>query len=261
MVKTLFLVDQQWREINPVQCGWEDCAPRHSYGPAVRSYYLLHYVLSGKGTFELHGKTHTLHAGQIFVIRPYERTYYEADAEEPWKYIWVGFETSLEMPEALRQDVLTAPEAQSIFSAMCGAEKMETGREAFLCGQIWMLLSLFRRMEKPTQKKSTDYVLQAVNRMQTYYMEHISIAELAAELNLDRSYFSTLFHKQTGKSPQQYLTELRLEKAAELMREHDYTPGEAALAVGYPDIFSFSRMFKRKYGTAPSRYAVQERET
>ena len=96
--------------------------------------------------------------------------------------------------------------------------------------------------------------------MQTNYMHPVSISALAGELNLDRSYFSTLFRQQTGLSPQQYLLRCRMEHARELLCSHGFTPGEAALAVGYPDIFAFSRMFKRYYGFSPSE-AVHQKQT
>ena len=83
-------------------------------------------------------------------------------------------------------------------------------------------------------------------------MQDVSISGLAARLGLNRSYFSTLFHQRTGLSPQQYLLRCRMEHARELLCSHAFTPGEAALAVGYPDIFAFSRMFKRYYGVSPS---------
>ena len=73
-------------------------------------------------------------------------------------------------------------------------------------------------------------------------------------MNLNRSYFSTLFRRKTGCSPQQYLTDYRMNKACELMTEHGCSPGEAALSTGYPDIFSFSRMFKKKFGLSPREY-------
>ena len=134
---------------------------------------------------------------------------------------------------------------------MLDAGKLEQGRERCLCGRIWLLLSMLEHMESAGPRGS-DYVLRAVNWMQTNYMNPVSISALAGELNLDRSYFSTLFRRQTGRSPQQYLTELRLEKARTLLLEYGYRPGEAAQAVGYADIFSFSRMFKRRYGVSPS---------
>ena len=114
-VQHIFLVNQNWKDINPMECGQERCAPGHSFGPGVREYYLLHYVLSGVGRFTVSGTTYTLHAGDIFVIRPFERIYYEADAEAPWHYVWAGFEASVPLPEALSQDVIRCPDARAVF--------------------------------------------------------------------------------------------------------------------------------------------------
>ena len=44
--------------------------PGHRYGPAVRSYYLIHFILAGKGTFQANQHTYHLHAGQGFLIEP-----------------------------------------------------------------------------------------------------------------------------------------------------------------------------------------------
>ena len=198
-VQHIFLVNQNWKDINPMECGQERCAPGHSFGPGVRDYYILHYVLSGVGRFTVNGTAYTLHAGDIFVIRPFERIYYEADAEAPWHYVWVGFEASVPLPEALSQDVIRCPDARAVFLEMLEAGKLEQGRERCLCGRIWLLLSMLEHMESAGPRGS-DYVLRAVNWMQTNYMNPVSISALAGELNLDRSYFSTLFRRQTGRS-------------------------------------------------------------
>ena len=159
-VQHIFLVNQNWKDINPMECGQERCAPGHSFGPGVREYYLLHYVLSGVGRFTVSGTTYTLHAGDIFVIRPFERIYYEADAEAPWHYVWAGFEASVPLPEALSQDVIRCPDARAVFLEMLEAGKLEQGRERCLCGRIWLLLSMLEHMESAGPRGS-DYVLDA----------------------------------------------------------------------------------------------------
>ena len=68
--------------------------PGHRYGPAVRSYHLIHFILAGKGTFQANQHTYCLHAGQGFLIEPDYQTTYESDAKEPWTYIWVAFNGS-----------------------------------------------------------------------------------------------------------------------------------------------------------------------
>lgn len=255
--ESMLLENRRWREINPVQCGWEACEPGHAFGPSARTHLLLHYVVSGKGTFTVCDNRYTLGPGWIFVIRPYEITYYEADRADPWRYIWVGFESGMSLPAALEEDVLFLPQSGSLFSAMWECSERKSGRELALCGRIYELLSLLSEGASPSGG-AQQYVEMAKTFIENEYMRNISIAELARQLNLNRSYFSSIFRQHTGRSPQQFLTDCRLRKAAELMSEHGCTPGEAALSTGYPDIFSFSRMFKRHYGVSPSEYVRQQ---
>ena len=91
-MKDTLLDNLHMADINPRICGVEACAPGHSFGPAVREYFLLHYVVRGKGIFRRGKREYTLQAGEIFVIRPGEVTYYEADMRDPWEYMWAGFD-------------------------------------------------------------------------------------------------------------------------------------------------------------------------
>jgi hypothetical protein len=71
--------------------GMENCKPSHPFGPAFRDHFLLHYIISGSGTFETDGKVYDLHENQGFLICPDIITYYEASSKDPWIYTWVGF--------------------------------------------------------------------------------------------------------------------------------------------------------------------------
>ncbi len=256
MQKDILLTDLKLRDINPIICGREDCRPGHAFGPAVRFYWLLHYVVHGHGVFHSGGKSYPVRAGQFFVIRPFEVTEYQADSQEPWEYIWIGFTAGMSLPEKLQTtNVFTSHRCGRIFSSLLDAEAMQEGRELYLCGKIHQILSQILQEEK----SEPDYVELAKNYIESNYMKNISILELARKLNLNRSYFSSLFHKKTGKSPQQYLTRYRMEKASQLMVEYGYTPGQASLSTGYADIFSFSRMFKRYFGVSPTEYCQNRR--
>lgn len=254
---SVLLENRHFKEINPIQAGWERCEPGHSFGPASRSFYLLHYVVSGTGRFLTGDAAYPVEQGQVFVIRPFETTAYEASRERPWHYIWLGFEAGRALPSAMERDVLALPQAGPLFSRIPNVSDMPAGREAYLCGTVWELLSLLEEEAaggNARPRHAADCVNVAKTYMETEYMRGVSVAELAKRLNLDRSYFSKLFRRETGKSPQQYLTGFRLQKAAELLRDYGKTPGEAAISTGYPDVFSFSRMFKRHFGVSPSEY-------
>ncbi len=258
-MKNYLLVNKNFPHINPIVCGEEECKPNHRYA-GVRSYWLLHYILSGKGTFTANGVTHHLHAGQCFVIRPKESTVYESDSEEPWHYVWIGFSAGITMPEILKTKPFFEGEIyERIFSKMLGVATKKDDRECFLCGCIAELLAhLFEENRSPLSATS-QAMEQAKNCIESEYMSSaLTVNALAKRLHLNRSYFSTAFRNYAGVSPQEYLNAYRLERAAQLLQHSDMSVAQIAMATGYADFCNFSRMFKRRFGISPSQYAKQQ---
>ena len=251
------IIDREYPGFNPVQFGYEDCRPGHAVGPGIRTHWLLHYVVWGKGIFCRDGVTHEVRPGDIFVIPPYEETYYEADRENPWRYIWIGFVTREQgLTEVFSKPVIRNSGAKYLFEDMIRCRNLENGRSAYLSGKVWELASLLLDRGKP----DTDYVQKAMHLMNSEYMNGVSVAEVATRLNLNRTYFSTRFKESAGLSPQQYLIRLRMEKAAELMVVRGEKPSVAAASVGYGDIFHFSKAFKQYFGISPRQYSEQYRK-
>lgn len=248
MHHTEIIIDRDFGPLSPVQFGYEDCAPSHHFGPAVRDFWLLHYVVSGSGIFEREGERYSLRAGDLFVIPPLVETYYQADEREPWSYIWVGFRAE-ELPAPL-PPVLRLPAAGAVFEEMKRCKKTENGRSAFLAARVWDFFSLVQERGNPSE----DYVEKALHCIRSEYMTNLTVSDLAARLNLDRCYFSTLFKEQTGVSPMQYLIRVRMEKAAELMLKYGECASTAGASVGYPDLCHFSKAFKKYYGVSPMEY-------
>lgn len=248
------VVDQHYGGLNPMQFGWENCVPGHSFGPAVRTHWLLHYVVSGFGVFQREGGSYLVGPGQIFVIPPFLEAYYEADAKKPWSYIWIGFTTQAPL-DILSQPVITCPEAGQVFAEMRSCSNMDNGRSAFLSGCLWKLLSVLLEQVPP----KADYVEKALSCMHSEYGRGITVQEVAGRLGLDRSYFSALFSERMGVSPGEYLINLRLTKAAELMTVHGERPTTAALSVGYNDLYHFSKIFKKYFGVSPRCYREGKR--
>jgi AraC-like DNA-binding protein len=81
-----------------------------------------------------------------------------------------------------------------------------------------------------------------------------TVEQLAAKVGLSRSRFSVLFSRVVGESPQSYLTRLRMQRASSLLREHQGSIADVALATGYESESSFSKAFRRQYGKTPGRY-------
>ncbi len=250
------VMDKRYGGLNPVQFGRESCAPLHSFGPAVRNYWLLHYVVSGKGKFTREGQTYAVESGQCFVIPPQCKTYYEANEKEPWEYLWVGFTTTEELPEALSEPVLTMPGLGDVFQKMAACRDFECGRSAYLSSCLWQLFALLleQRLTVP------DHIEKALTIISVEYINAITVEEIAERVGLDRSYFSSLFAERVGQTPGKYITGLRMNKAVELMTTYGQTPKITAFSVGYTDLFHFSKAFKKYFGVSPRAYIKQYRE-
>lgn len=247
--------DKGYKGLNPIQFGYHDCPPSHAFGPAMRTYWLIHFVVSGWGHYRIGNREYRVSPGEMFVVPPYEETYYEADAVHPWSYIWIGFTTDEALPVAL-PDTLRCPEALGIFQEMKNCEAFSEGRSAYLNARLWDLFALLLGKEAPQD----DYVQKALDFIHSEYMNEITVEKIASLLTLDRTYFSVLFKKKTGLSPKQYLLDYRMSVAASLLTEKKVSVSLAASSVGYQDIYTFSKMFKRHFGVSPKEYLKRERE-
>lgn len=248
MYESEIITGKNYQDINPVIFGHESCEPSHHHGPAIRTYWLLHFVVSGKGYFSIENREYSVRAGEIFVIPPYTEAYYEADAENPWEYIWIGFVTSTSLPAQLT-DVMTIQKAGHIFKSMKTAQNMNAGRTEFLCGKLWELFSAILE----NTDVGFNYIDTALNIIHTEYMLGITVQEIADRLNLERTYFSHIFKKAVGLSPKKYLLSHRMKRAADLILNHGQSISITASSVGYSDIYVFSKMFKQFYGVSPTQ--------
>ena len=184
------------------------------------------------------------------MIPPYVETYYEADADDPWSYIWIGFLADTDLPESFAEPVFRCAKAGNIFGRMRSCSSMKNGKSAFLSSCLWELLCAV--MEQ--RSADADFIEEALSIIHSEYANPINVGQIARRIGLDRSYFTTGFKHQLGKPPAKYLADLRLEKARELMVDYAQPPAVAAASVGYTDICSFSKAFKRKFGTPPREY-------
>ena len=231
--------------------GGAKCLPTEGYGPAVRQEWLLHYVLAGKGSYAVNGETYTIQKEQAFLIRPGEITEYHADEQDPWTYVWIGLKTDVPAFEQLPY-VLENKELTTIMRKYSNTETIVHLNELHMAALAWSVVACLS--ESMYDDNREGYISRAVQMMERRYMERITVQSVADMLKIDRSYFSNLFKKQVGISPQQYLIGVRMRKALELLREERYTVSMVATSVGYEDLFTFSRCFKKHYGVPPTAY-------
>lgn len=246
----------QATDIIPVRAGYQKCDPGFNFGPVVRDSFTIQYVYAGRGTVVKGNYKFTVTPGQCFILRPGENFRLQADVLDPWTYIWVGFRTSLTVPELYAQDVIEGKDFENLFLSIANCNKAANRPlEPLLLSYIWKLLFTLQQMNAPadrTYKKAEEYVERACLLISSSYAT-TSVQEIARSLHLNRSYLSRIFKEITGISIQSYLSNTRLQAARSLILQ-DYTVSQASAMVGYSDIASFSRAFKNYYKVSPKQY-------
>ena len=99
-----------------------------------------------------------------------------------------------------------------------------------------------------------QYVVNAVDFISGAYDQDLSVGRIAGQLNLNVKYFSRLFKEHTGMTVMQFLSDIRMQRAAELLKETSLPVREIGERVGIPDSRSFIRHFKRHFGTTPGAF-------
>jgi AraC-like DNA-binding protein len=102
-------------------------------------------------------------------------------------------------------------------------------------------------------------IVQAKLFIDSNYSERIDAGEIADEACYSKFHFIRTFKGIYGRTPHQYLTHVRIERAKQLL-EQDASVTEACFAVGFDSLGSFTSLFKRRTGVTPSEYQRQQLE-
>lgn len=257
-------------------CGCSQTEPLHSFGPAQKPHYLIHFILNGKGKFVIRDQEYLLEPGYGFLIPPEELVFYQADPQDPWTYVWVGFSGALaegtmqSMGLSIQSPVFKSKQGQELYGTV--KDMMEHNTYGFSNdlrrnGQLQIFLSIIAEglpMEKRSEADAADnYVRRAVQFIQGNYCNPIKVTDVADYVCINRSYLYTLFRNSTGMSPQQFLTTFRITKATELLQLTDLPIESIALSCGYTDPLVFAKAFKQMKNMSPSIYRkeMQKGET
>ena len=268
---------QRLPSVSPINLnyfGSEQCTPGYTFGPYVRTSYVLHLIRSGPGRLTVRGKVYTIQAGQAFLICPGEKTVYQADQKDPWHYMWVGFHGLLAKEMMQRagfspeQPVITCPNIArltDIMDHLLQTKELSFENDIRRTGYLYLLIAaLISGNTGPEKRISEDqdtenqYVKAAVNLLINSPDPHIKVSDIADTIGISRGYLTSIFKKQMGVSPQEFQMNFRMERAGNLLRSTDNPVGTIAAELGYTDTMSFSKSFRRHFGASPTEYREQK---
>ncbi len=266
--------ERRFKELYLCHCGYSVCHPDHTFGPAVRPNYIIHYVLKGQGEYHISNRTYALGKEEGFLIEPNEMTTYCADHADPWMYLWIGF-GGTEVKKLLEDIGISS--RRPTFSGQCGAQLWEivknmlgtnangVEKELFLQMQLYQFLTcltngLSVRQGGFLQAKQNYYVYAAVEFIRANYAEDIKVQDIADYVGISRNYLATLFQRILKTSPNEYLARFRITRSKEQLTITDLPISTIASVCGYRDSLVFSKAFKQQVGMTPTQYRKTNRE-
>lgn len=238
------------------------------------------YILSGKGRYLVEGNEYDVEAGDIIMCNPgVKHKNIMVNPKEPTVEFFTGFTDFHFKNMPPNQIVLkensyrmhTSSQVKQELSKHC--YEMIAENEADKVGKyfmlkahlIQMLLLIIREIteDEATIQKSYHFesynksyvVKKIINYLNENYESKISLDKIARNMYLSPVYISKIFKEETGESPINYLIHIRLEKAKDILSSSETgSIKHIANSVGYEDVYHFSKLFKKYYGSSPLYY-------
>lgn len=266
--QTGYRADDQYLVVNC--CGYQkfmtrDFSRLREHG---RLDYQIIYILQGRGTYLLDGKSVSAAAGNIVIYRPGEIQHYVYQCKDIPEVYWVHF-TGFGAGELLTQagfgkdsivHIGLHDDCVKLYKKTIW--ELQTKRPLYLpaanaaFSSLLACMGRFRLESINGRPENKDRDIEAVlEHMHNAYNMHWTVEDFAGLCNLSVYYFIHRFKAYTGVSPIQYLTGIRINKAKELLSDSSLSVSEIAYVVGYENPLYFSRVFKRHVGISPAYFA------
>lgn len=211
---------------------------------------------------------YTVYPGESFLMKPGKQYSYRSTSDEQWINAWIGFNGTraaeyLAMTDFAEKPVIkTGTEIYEELRKLTDQnfdQKNPTVRFMNASAILWRIFSHLTDISHTAcdQVYRSSYSDRAVAFIHNNYFFNISVSDIAAALNITREYLYTLFKKDIGKSPSQYLLDLRIEKACVLLQESDYPIARIAQHIGFYDHAYFTKTFRARLGISPRQYREQ----
>jgi AraC-like DNA-binding protein len=249
--------------------GFEECSPEYALRRVGFPYAALELIVGGAWDLSSDGGKWRLEPGIIFTYGPATRYSLIARAPRGLRKYFVDFEGQ-DSARALRRAGLepgfparlSHPRwAQDLIEQLIDTARMEVLSKEKLGPMLAELLIERLRTDRESVEPRISGSRMTFDRCREYltahYLEINDFAQAAKTCGVSQVHLCRLFRRHAGETPQVFVTRMKMNHAAELIARGDVAVKTAALEVGFPDPYHFSRVFKKVHGSAPSKFCGQ----
>lgn len=232
-------------------------------------FVTIQWTLSGSGVYEDEHGPKPVPPEHAFIAIVPERAvyYYPPTNQEPWVFTWLNFYGSFACEIMRRFKAEFGPvvplssrgaAAASLRRLLAMTSPGEAPDRSRVSLQSYaFLLEWWREASQPA--RSTEKGLaRAIRFCREHFREPLGVKQLAQEAGMSREHFSRIFHQHVGHSPGAYMRNLRVNEAAQLLRETGLPLREISMRCGFYSSQHLMRTFQRVHGVSPSEYRRAE---
>ena len=223
-----------------------------------RDQFIIHYITDGFGYYN----GVMVSAGEGFIIPPNHFAEYHADNEKPWSMLWIILSSpAFELSEKLypyNENFIFRYRFVDYISAV-GSEITKNSPMRYYETDAWDVYNAIVSKQigdysSNIKSDKLDYAKFAKRYIDVYYYKPIKISEICDVLNLSHSFLYKEFESKYGKSLKNYLTEVKLNHAKQLLMSSKLNISQIGLSIGFDNVLAFSAFFKKHTGSSPSSY-------
>jgi len=229
---------------------------------SVKSRKMNAFVLRIGGTchYDFKDTGFDVHTGEVIFLPKGSAYDVYSTTDMPCEHVSISFEADLTNPTPSIYTFEDFARKEELLTTLPELWKFGSRTEQYKCYALFYdFLTYISNIENLNyaDKKKLNLIAAAVD----YIKKHIYDADLKTDTlhqlcGISGTYFRKIFMANFGTNPQSYILKRRLSHAKALLDSGDFTTiSELAASVGYTDPLYFSRVFKKKYGESPSKYA------
>ncbi len=246
--------------------GLERCTARYAIHRETFPFYSIEYVARGQGEVTLKGRVCSLKPGRLFSYGPGIPHHIIGDATEPLVKYFVNF-TGTRARTLLRScglqpgsisEVFPANALPPLFDELIQAGLRVRRESPVLCAKLLECLALRIAGALAPLAGAETHAFETYQQCRSYIEQHSlrlrSLQQMAGECHVNNAYLCRLFQRYDHQSPYQYLLRLKMNHAAERMKQPGALVKQVAEESGYADPFHFSRVFTSVFGLSPAAF-------
>jgi AraC-like DNA-binding protein len=259
----LNLAPRRAEPLTLVMGGREHCNPDYVIQRRNFPFYVLEYVVSGRGAVKLDGKPHVLGPGVVFACAPTTRCEIHTDPRDPMVKYFLSF-AGADVPSRLKRcgmapgrarQLAAHAEVTSVLEDLVREGQRSGALARRICAALFELLLLKIEDTSSLAPHASEPAREAFLRCKALIDAQAeglaTLEEIAKAAGVEASSVCRWFRRYQGTSPYQYLLRRKMNLAAEHLVENGGLVKEAAQRVGFADPYHFSRAFKSVHGVAP----------